>query len=82
MKAESIFEPPFGEDPKESVNAKSGRSLKGSVMELLSPYNSDGTEGEGWDSHHSVCTWSSEERSKIAKGHSLGSSLDSLWSYL
>lgn len=82
MKAESIFEPPFGECPKESVNAKSGRNLKGSAIELLSSYNSDGTEGEGCGSHHSVGTWSSEERSTIAKGHSLGSSLDSLWSYL
>lgn len=79
MKAESIFEPPFGDYPKESASAKSGRDLKGSVIEPLSSYNSDGTEGEGCGS---VGTGSSEERSTIAKGHSLGSSLDSLWSYL
>jgi hypothetical protein len=74
VKAESIFELPFGEYSKEPQNAKSGRSLKSNEIEPPLSLQFRQTEVEGFDSHcsgvHGQVT--SEEGSTVIKRRSLG----------
>ena len=71
MKAESIFELPFGECCKESLNANTGRDLKRNVIRppLFLWFKQDLRGRLCFPS--SLCTWSSSKWEGI-KAHSLG----------